>query len=155
MSETSSFSNSIVIKPLSPENVAEMSSVENQAHSHPMSLSNLEDCFGRLYRVFGAYEGEQLIGFAIVQQIVDELTLLDICIKPQSQGKGLGLHLLNHIISDAKQHEAVIVMLEVRQSNKAAIGLYQKLGFVESGRRTGYYPAESGREDAILMDYRL
>ena len=45
------------------------------------------------------------------------------------------------------------ITLEVRESNAPAIGLYQKLGFVEVGRRKNYY--EKPREDAILMDLNL
>ncbi|PMG27637.1 ribosomal-protein-alanine N-acetyltransferase [Shewanella sp. 10N.286.52.C2] len=146
---------SLTISLLSPENTAAMFEIEFAAHSHPWSLASLEDCFGRLYRVYGVFDKDELIGFAIVQQIVDELTLLDICIAPNQQGKGLGKQLLNHVIYDAKVKQAVVVMLEVRQSNLAAIGLYNTLGFVEAGRRTGYYPSVTGREDAILMDYRL
>nr|WP_227006778.1 ribosomal protein S18-alanine N-acetyltransferase [Shewanella donghaensis] len=129
--------------------------IESAAHSHPSSLSSLEGCFGRFYSVYGAFDGEELIGFAIVQQIVDEVTLFDICISPSQQGRGLGKQLLNHLVNDAAVKKAVVVMLEVRASNHSAIGLYKKIGFIEAGRRTGYYPSEAGREDAILMDLQL
>ncbi|WP_119969071.1 ribosomal protein S18-alanine N-acetyltransferase [Shewanella japonica] len=145
----------VTIRLLEVENAPEMFNIEQQAHSYPWSLTNLADCFGRLYRVYGAYDGQTLVGFAIVQQIVDELTLLDICIVPNYQGLGLGKQLLDHLMIDARQYDAVVVMLEVRQSNQAAIGLYHKLGFSESGRRKGYYPCDTGREDAILMDYSI
>ncbi len=44
------------------------------------------------------------------------------------------------------------VILEVRASNQPALGLYRRLGFVETGRRPGYYmdPPEPA-EDAVLM----
>nr|WP_244325810.1 ribosomal protein S18-alanine N-acetyltransferase [Shewanella aestuarii] len=129
--------------------------IESLVHSHPMSLANLEDCFGHLYRVQGIYAADELLGFSIVQQIIDEVTLLDICVAPTAQGRGLGKQLLTELIAQAKVADAVVVMLEVRQSNCAAMGLYQQAGFVESGRRKGYYPLDDGREDAILMDLSL
>ena len=47
------------------------------------------------------------------------------------------------------------VFLEVRPSNLHAIALYQSLGFVEVGRRRGYYQAEVGREDALVLKLSL
>ena len=49
----------------------------------------------------------------------------------------------------------VQVLLEVRESNDAAYRLYRQEGFREIGRRKGYYPAASGREDARVMALSL
>lgn len=156
---------------LVPTDVPQMAQLESLAHSHPMSVGNLADCFGHLYRVLGlklsadlapnTYAAvnsdsvEGLLGFAIVQQIVDEVTLLDICLLPSQQGKGYGKLLLNAVMASAKASGAVVLMLEVRESNLAARTLYQKAGFIESGRRKGYYLIEGGKEDAILMDLAI
>ncbi|WP_372872541.1 ribosomal protein S18-alanine N-acetyltransferase [Shewanella sp.] len=143
------------IEPLFQQDAPQMALIEAQAHSHPMSEAMLSDCFGHLYRCRGLYHEDALQGFTIVQQIVDEATLFDICVLPWAQGKGLGKLLLQQVIDDARGHSAQVLMLEVRASNTAAIGLYQRLGFCESGRRKGYYPSADGREDAVLMDLRL
>ncbi|ABI38063.1 SSU ribosomal protein S18P alanine acetyltransferase [Shewanella sp. MR-4] len=141
---------------LTPTDVSQMTRIEASAHSHPMSENNLADCFGHLYRVIGLMKNDgELLGFAIVQQIVDEATLLDICLSPQQQGRGYGHLLLMAVIDGAKAAKAVVLMLEVRESNLAARALYQKRGFVETGRRKGYYPLADGKEDAILMDLAL
>jgi [ribosomal protein S18]-alanine N-acetyltransferase len=47
------------------------------------------------------------------------------------------------------------IFLEVRVSNAAAIALYRASGFVEIGRRRGYYQNTNGREDALLMACEL
>jgi len=156
---------------LAPIDVPQMAQLESLAHSHPMTAGNLADCFGHLYRVLGlklsadlapntdaavnSDSVEGLLGFAIVQQIVDEVTLLDICLLPSQQGKGFGKLLLNAVMASAKASGAVVLMLEVRESNLAARALYQKAGFIESGRRKGYYLIEGGKEDAILMDLAI
>ncbi|MBT1444623.1 ribosomal protein S18-alanine N-acetyltransferase [Shewanella sp. JM162201] len=142
---------------LTPVDTPLMAQIEAQAHSHPMTEGMLKDCFGPLYRVLGLKLDGELVGFAIVQQIVDEATLFDICIKPEMQGRGLGVRLMDHLIGEARDSGASVLMLEVRASNVAAIGLYRKLGFTEAGRRPNYYPLEggAGREDALLMDLRL
>jgi ribosomal-protein-alanine N-acetyltransferase len=143
------------IESLQQQDAPKMALIESEAHSHPMSEGSLADCFGPLYRCNGLFHDDTLQGFTIVQQIVDEATLFDICVLPSAQGKGLGKLLLQQVIADAKCHGAQVLMLEVRASNMAAIGLYQRLGFTEIGRRKGYYPTADGREDAVLMDLRL
>lgn len=140
---------------LSIDDVAAMTTIENQAHTHPWTEAVIADCFGPLYRTIGIKQQGQLLGFAIVQQIIDEATLLDICVAPAYQGQGLGLLLIRHLLSEAKQAQAVVMMLEVRESNTSAKGLYEKVGFSESGRRKNYYQTSHGNEDAILMDKPL
>ncbi|AZG74459.1 ribosomal protein S18-alanine N-acetyltransferase [Shewanella livingstonensis] len=144
-----------LIVPLSIEHAAVMAKIENQAHTHPWSETGLRECFGPLYRAVGIKQQGDLLGFAIVQQIIDEATLLDICVAPEKQGVGFGGLLMQQLIDDAKSAGAVVLMLEVRQSNEAAKYLYGKFGFIEAGRRKDYYPANNGYEDAILMDLSL
>ena len=55
----------------------------------------------------------------------------------------------------ARWHRAERVYLEVRPSNPKAIALYHDLGFNEIGRRPQYYPADKGREDALVMAIEL
>ncbi|MGI2174444.1 ribosomal protein S18-alanine N-acetyltransferase [Shewanella ulleungensis] len=143
------------ISVLSLDDVAAMANIENQAHSHPWTEAGLADCFSPLYRAIGVMQQGELLGFAIVQQIIDEATLLDICVAPAHQGQGLGLLLIRHLLNTAKHADAVVMMLEVRESNLAAKGLYEKVGFNESGRRKNYYQTIDGNEDAILMDKTL
>ena len=57
------------------------------------------------------------------------------------------------MIAKAEEDGCVLVTLEVRGGNDAAMALYHKLGFCEVGRRKGYYA--KGGEDAVLMDLDL
>jgi ribosomal-protein-alanine N-acetyltransferase len=65
--------------------------------------------------------------------------------------------MLNHVVQFAKELGSVLIVLEVRRSNTKAQSLYTQAGFNEMSVRRDYYPAEEGREDAILMglDLRL
>lgn len=129
-----------------------MAHIASLAHSYPMSLSTLETCFGPFYSSIGVYLKGELQGFAILHQIFEDATLMDICIHPKSQGRGLGHLLLQHVISSAIDGDAETLFLEVRESGEAARALYIKDGFKVSGRRKGYYKTEEGSEDAILME---
>ena len=53
----------------------------------------------------------------------------------------------------AKEAEAVEIRQEIRASNLAAQRLGQSAGFVETGRRNGYY--RNPDEDALLFNYLL
>jgi ribosomal-protein-alanine N-acetyltransferase len=80
---------------------------------------------------------------------VDEIHIATIAIHPDFRGHGLGEKLLLQVLKSAKEEGAVSSFLEVREGNNPAITLYRKFGYVESGRRKGYY--KDNGEDAILM----
>jgi ribosomal-protein-alanine N-acetyltransferase len=85
----------------------------------------------------------------------DEAQILSLCIDPDLQGRGLGRSLLQQLLNEASSSHADSVFLEVRASNLAARNLYESSGFNEIGVRRGYYPAEDGREDAIILAISL
>ena len=69
---------------------------------------------------------------------------------------GLGRFLLERIAARARSQGMASILLEVRPSNERALNVYRRYGYVEIGRRKGYYPAHEGkREDAIVMRYVL
>ena len=84
-----------------------------------------------------------------------EAHILNVCIAPEYQGRGHGRRLLARLVDLARWHHARQVFLEVRPSNPRAINLYRDFGFNEIGLRPNYYPAEKGREDAIVMAMEL
>ena len=129
--------------------------IENEAHAHPWTLGNFSDALRSKYQC-KVYEADGvLLGYAVLMLAVDEAELLDIAIAPQHQRHGLGGKLLEEILVLARRADMQRVVLEVRASNAAAIGLYRKAGFSDIGLRRDYYPAGNGREDAILMGRKL
>ena len=134
---------------------SQMAAIAATAHSHPMSEATIRSCFGHLYTSFGVIENDTLCGFAILHQIFEDATLMDICVAPAFQGKGFGKALLNRVIAAAAEKGAEVLLLEVRQSGTAARALYAVLGFETTGVRKGYYKTDTGSEDAILMQLSL
>jgi len=67
--------------------------------------------------------------------------------------RGIANELMRALIPCAKNEVASAILLEVRESNLAARGLYEKQGFREVGRRPAYY--KNPAEDAILYTLRL
>jgi ribosomal-protein-alanine N-acetyltransferase len=97
----------------------------------------------------------QLIGYGVLSIAADEAHVLNICIDPFTQSRGLGRQLLRALVQLAGDRGAQRVFLEVRPSNTPALALYHSEGFNEIGRRPRYYPAAQGREDAVVMAIEL
>lgn len=124
--------------------------IEYAAFSHPWTRGIFLDSLDA-YECWVMFEGEQQVGHGVINVIIDEAHLLNITVKPQSQGRGVGLRLLEHLMSQARAGGGHECFLEVRASNGPAYRLYERYGFNEIGRRRGYYPAADGREDALIM----
>jgi ribosomal-protein-alanine N-acetyltransferase len=124
--------------------------IEYAAFSHPWTRGIFLDSL-KSYEVWLMFEGDQQVGHGVIQVIMDEAHLLNITVKPQSQGRGLGLRLLERLMQRAAELQAEECFLEVRASNQTAYRLYERYGFNEIGRRRDYYPAVGGREDALVM----
>lgn len=138
------------------DDLATVVKIEQSANQFPWSKKNFEDCLKAHNQAWVFVdENDEIIGFTIVQQVVDEAHLLNLCIKPNKQRQGLGRVILNHVIDFANSISSVVIVLEVRSSNQRAQQLYLSAGFNEMSVRKNYYPAANGREDAILMGMDL
>ncbi|PKM31416.1 MAG: ribosomal-protein-alanine N-acetyltransferase [Gammaproteobacteria bacterium HGW-Gammaproteobacteria-11] len=135
--------------------IDEVLKVEFAAFSHPWTRGIFLDCVRSGYECWLIYRGNQQVGHSVLSLAGDESHLLNITIKPENQGAGLGALLLEFIIERARQSGAEVTFLEVRASNQSAARLYERFGFNEIGRRRNYYPAVGGREDALVMAYSL
>ena len=134
---------------------AQVAAIERQVEYHPWSEHQFQESLYAGQRCTVMVDNEQVIGFCILQPVIDEANLLLMAIDPKYQGQGCGLALLEASL-DLLGDGCVMVFLEVRGSNTPAISLYQKVGFHEIGIRKNYYPADralftSGKEDAVLM----
>lgn len=125
--------------------------VEMKAYSHPWTIGIFRDCLRVGYSCWVLTEANVIIGYGIVMLAAGEAHILNLCVKPDYQRKGLGRHLLNFMADKAAQSGIDMILLEVRRSNSSAIDLYMSEGFHELGVRDNYYPAETGREDAIIF----
>ncbi|TXJ03403.1 MAG: ribosomal-protein-alanine N-acetyltransferase [Acinetobacter sp.] len=124
--------------------------IERLVQSHPWSAIQFQDALAS-YQCTVYAQAHQVLGFCILQPVLDEANLLLMAIHPSEQGKGLGYALLDHSIAQLKNNP-IQIFLEVRESNKAAIALYEKSGFHQIDLRKNYYPnADGSKEHAIIM----
>lgn len=100
--------------------------------------------------------GNDVVGYFVMMPVVEEAHLLNIAVRDNLQGRGLGRKLLEHVIELAREKKFDSILLEVRPSNARAVDLYERYGFKEIGRRKNYYQAPNAtREDAIVMRLSL
>ncbi|RAU43708.1 MULTISPECIES: ribosomal protein S18-alanine N-acetyltransferase [unclassified Pseudomonas] len=124
--------------------------IEYAAFSHPWTRGIFLDGL-KSYEIWLMFEGNQQVGHGVINVIIDEAHLLNITVKPESQGRGLGWLLLDKLMKRAFELNGRECFLELRASNQSAYRLYERYGFNEVGRRRDYYPATGGREDALVM----
>ncbi len=140
----------VSFRPMTEADLDAVLKIEYAAFSHPWTRGIFNDSL-KSYDCWLMFDGDQQVGHGVINVIVGEAHLLNITVKPESQGRGLGLRLLERLMERARELQAGECFLEVRASNQSAYRLYERYGFNEIGRRRDYYPAVGGREDALVM----
>ena len=100
-------------------------------------------------KYFVAKQENEIVGFAGILLIIDQVNIMNIVVKKDKRNFGIGSLLLEEIIRYSKIHNATSITLEVNEKNIPAIKLYEKYGFKQVGLRKKYYNNE---DNAILMD---
>ena len=141
----------VEFRTMSSVDLKQVISIEEKAYPHPWTLGIFRDCLRVGYNAWVmTFEGS-VIGYGIIMLSPGEAHILNLCISPDFQKKGLGRHLLRYLIKTTDRTDVDMVLLEVRRSNGHAQELYKSEGFHELGMRKAYYPADDGREDAIIL----
>lgn len=103
--------------------------IERECYRYPWSEGIYADCLRVGYSCWILEVRKQVGGYGVMSVSSGEAHILNLCVKPRFQGRGLGQALLQHLVSVASDYHARKVYLEVRPSNRVAIGLYRRTGF--------------------------
>lgn len=134
------------------EDILMVSTLEAEVFSDAWSSKTLEEiCTKNHYLNVVAVKEEVVIGYLIATFVLDEGELLRIAVSKNCQRYGVGEQLLQYLLQSFCEKEILSCFLEVRQSNTAAVNLYEKLGFICQGRRKNYY--KNPTEDANIMSW--
>jgi len=124
--------------------------IEQVSFPTPWSRSLLATELRREKSLYLAAEIDgELIGYVGMWLSVGEGHVCTLAVDPEWRGRGVAEALMLCVLERAVALNARLVVLEHRTGNAAAAGLYDKLGFIQVGRRKGYYH-DTG-EDAIVM----
>jgi ribosomal-protein-alanine N-acetyltransferase len=143
-------------EPMTLKRLDEVVAIEQAAYPFPWTRGNFIDSLAARYLAELLLEGDRVIGYYVAMMGVDEIHLLNVTVAPALQRQGHGRSLLDALVGYGHANGAKTLWLEVRESNLRARAIYARYGFVEVGRRRGYYPAPHGkREDAVVMSLEL
>ena len=96
-----------------------------------------------------AMDGDRLAGYVGSQSVLGWADMMNLAVHPDYRRMGVGERLVEELTCRLKEQKITCLTLEVRASNAPAIGLYEKLGFVQVGRRPNYY--YHPKEDALIL----
>ena len=136
--------------PMKREHVAQVAALEAICFSDPWSEASVaSELANPLSLWIVAVECGAVLGYVGSQSVMGEADMMNLAVSPENRKRGIGAQLVQTLIARLQEIGVHSLALEVRQSNDAAISLYGRLGFVQIGRRPGYY--RHPKEDALIL----
>lgn len=145
----------IELRPMAEADLPAVMAIENAIYAFPWTPGNFRDSLAAGYDCSAYMRNGELIGYAVVMLASDEAHLLNLSIAAGCQRQGYGGQLLQRLCKVARGQGMRMIFLEVRPSNVAGLRLYARHGYKRVGLRRAYYPAQAGREDALVLGLRL
>ncbi len=143
------------LRPMSEADFPAVMAIENDIYAFPWTLGNFRDSLAAGYCCSTYMFDAELLGYGVLMLAADEAHLLNLSVAKARQRQGYGSMLLQRLCTLAGGLGAGLVFLEVRPSNLAGVRLYERHGFEHVGIRRDYYPAQQGREDALIFSLAL
>jgi len=148
--------NAATLAPMTPDDLDAVMAIEQTAYSHPWSRGNFRDSLNPLFDAQCLWLNGELLGYFLTMRGFEEMHLLNITVAPAHQGQGWGHMMLDALSLISRQAGAQWLWLEVRQSNRRALQVYERYGFKQISIRKDYYPAgRQQREHAVVMSLKL
>lgn len=142
--------------PMVEADLSEVVAIESDIYPFPWTRGNFLDSVRAGYSVWVLRDPTNaLIAYSVMTLMIDEAHLLNLSVTRNCQREGVGWRTLEWMAEVARGYGARTMLLEVRPSNASAVRMYERYGFEKIGVRRGYYPGQTGREDAIVMRVAL
>jgi len=142
--------------PMVEADLDEVAAAEKEIYPYPWTRGNFFDALQAGYSGWVLRDGAgRIAAYSVMMMALDEAHLLNISVARHAQRTGLGWRTMDWMADVARSHGGRTMLLEVRPSNPVAMRLYERYGFERIGVRRDYYPAQGGREDAIVMRIAL
>ncbi len=142
----------ILIREMSASDLPQVSAIEHTCFTTPWNIRSFEYELGHKDTILKvAVLNSRIIGYVCIRTILDVTHILNLAVLPEFRRKGIGSMLLKDALKELTQskNDINLITLEVRESNIAAINLYEKFGFKVIGKRVGYY--QKPYENAVIM----
>lgn len=142
------------VRAMQREDIPAVAAIEKSIFSAPWSEESFLRAFSspdNIYLVSVSEEG--VAGYCGIWISYETADLCNIAVAQEYRRQGMGEKLLSEAAARAESCGVERLMLEVRESNRSALCLYEKKGFQQIGIRKGYY--DLPKEDAVLMQLLL
>lgn len=140
----------INIREITDRDVEKVYWLEEISFPDPWSTDGIRESLGKDYTsLFGAWHGKKLVGYFIAYFSIDTGELVRLAVEPSYRREGVASLLLEKLFEVSREMGKEKILLDVRESNEAAIMLYRKAGFETDGKRKNFYTKPE--EAAILM----
>ena len=140
----------ISIKMMDEGHVPQVAALEKICFSQPWSENSIVSELSNPLSVWLVAEIDgALAGYIGSQSVLGESDVMNIAVSPDYRRQGIGEKLVLALVEELKKLGNHCLSLEVRLSNTPARTLYEKLGFLEVGRRPNYY--RNPKEDALIL----
>lgn len=139
------------IDPENPRIIEQAAELEQEIFSDAWSCREVHNTVKQKHTFCAAAtEGDTLLGYFLCYYVLDEGEIARIAVKESARRCGIGQMLMDYMVEAFREKEVERILLDVRKSNRTAIGFYEKNGFGVDGERKGYYGG-ADPEDAVLM----
>lgn len=142
------------IRKMQEQDISAIAELEKVCFSDPWSENSI---FSELnnplsYWLVAEIDGN-IAGYVGSQSVLDAADMMNLAVSPNYRRQGIGHALVEELVKHLQTNQVIALLLEVRVSNSPAIALYEKMGFVQVGRRPRYYT--NPREDALILRKEL
>lgn len=135
---------------MNENHIIQVAELEKQCFNDPWSEWSIRTELTNPLSVWVVAEENGVVaGYVGSQTVLDESDMMNLAVHPAYRRTGIGSRLVVELVRRLKERGSHALFLEVRISNKVAIGLYEQHGFVQVGRRPNYY--RNPREDALIL----
>lgn len=142
--------NNMRIVPMEASHVPQIAALEQLCFTDPWPEAAIEpELENPLSLWLVAMDGAELAGYVGSQSVLGEADVMNVAVAPSHRRRGIAQALLNRLQQELAVRQVCSLTLEVRASNASAVALYEKLGYLQVGRRPNYY--HKPKEDALIL----
>ena len=146
--------NQIKIEPISKNDAPCVAKIEKECFSTPFSEDDILGYIDNpIWHFFVAKLDENTVGYISFTKILDECQIVNVAVSKGARKMGIGSLLIEKLLDFCRQNDICKLFLEVRESNEAAINLYEKFGFAKVGLSKNHYSMPT--ENALLMNLEI
>jgi ribosomal-protein-alanine N-acetyltransferase len=140
----------MIIRDMTEVDLTEICNIEQESFSDPWSYEDFLESFRNEHNSYlVAEQDDVIVGYCGYWGVGEEGYIYNVAVRKDYRRRQIGYRMLTELIIRAQEKGITALTLEVRKSNEAAIGLYERLGFESVGIRKDFY--SKPREDAVIM----